>query len=238
MTDILHPILQSCSQPGIPGWLVFLYRFVRRCRFRRRRRRRRRLPRHRLQTFIHAITPDFFWFLSFWQDWRPWPIDYQNRFWSILVDCRGTKSEHIDWILGLQCDHRVWLWSWSWPRIFKGQFLKSCISGIAGPNNVKWKGRKSIGCWVNNVTLTFGHMHGLNHRFSRSNSLGFAGGKHYQKITIPIFGLVLQNFVIPGYLSYTRFYRYLFSLLSSGWFVIAVCGSISVRELVKCLESL
>ena len=77
------------------------------------------------------------------------------------------------------------------------------------------------------------------HPFSSLNSsLGFAGGNHCQKITIPIFRLVLQNFAIPGCFPYIRFYHYLFSLLSSGWFVIAVCGSISVRELVKCLESL
>ena len=62
--------------------------------------------------------------------------------------------------------------------------------------------------------------------------------KHYQKITIPIFRDVLQNFAIPGYFPHILFYCYLFSLLSSGWFVIAVCGSISVRELVKYSESL
>ena len=73
-----------------------------------------------------------------------------------------------------------------------------------------------------------------SHPFSFLNSsLGLAGEKHYQKITIPIFRLVLQNFAIPGYFPYILFYCYLFFLLSSGWFVIAVCGSISVRELVK-----
>ena len=73
---------------------------------------------------------------------------------------------------------------------------------------------------------------------SVNSSLGFAGGKHCQKITIPIFRLVLQNFAIPGYFPYILFYRYPFSLLSSGWFVISVCGSISVREVVKVLEEL
>ena len=79
----------------------------------------------------------------------------------------------------------------------------------------------------------------VSHPFSSLNSpLGFAGGKHYRKITIPIFRFVLQNFALPGCFPYFFFYRYIFSLLSSGWFVIALCGSISVRELVKCLESL
>ena len=79
----------------------------------------------------------------------------------------------------------------------------------------------------------------VGHPFSCLNiSWGLTGGKHYHKIIIPIFRLVLQNFAIPGYFPYILLYCYLFSLLSSGWFVIAVCGSISVRELVKYLESL
>ena len=43
----------------------------------------------------------------------------------------------------------------------------------------------------------------VSHPFSFLNSsLGLAGEKHYQKITIPIFRLVLQNFAIPGYFPY------------------------------------
>ena len=55
----------------------------------------------------------------------------------------------------------------------------------------------------------------------------------YQKITIPIFRLILLSCAVPGYFPYILFYRYLFSLLSSGWIIIAVCGSISVREVFK-----
>ena len=66
-----------------------------------------------------------------------------------------------------------------------------------------------------------------------NSSLSLAGGKHYQKITIPVFRAVFQNFSIPGYFPYILFYRYILSLISSDWFVIAVCGSVSVRELVK-----
>ena len=74
----------------------------------------------------------------------------------------------------------------------------------------------------------------VGHTFSSlKSSWGLAGGKHYHKIIIPIFRLVLQNFVIPGCFLYILFCRYLSSLLSSGWFVIALCGSILVRELVK-----
>ena len=61
----------------------------------------------------------------------------------------------------------------------------------------------------------------VSHPFSSFNSsLGFVGGKHYQKITIPIFRLVLQNFAIPDCFPYILF------LFSSGWFGIEVCGSI------------
>ena len=54
----------------------------------------------------------------------------------------------------------------------------------------------------------------VSHPFSSLNSsLSFAGGKNYQKITIPIFRLVLQHFAIPGCFPYILFYRYLFSLI-------------------------
>ena len=70
----------------------------------------------------------------------------------------------------------------------------------------------------------------VSHPFSSLNSsLGFAGGKHYQKNTIPIFRLILQNFAFPGCFPYILFYCYLFSLLSSGLFFIVVCGSMSVQ---------
>ena len=64
---------------------------------------------------------------------------------------------------------------------------------------------------------------------SLNSSLGFAGGKHYQKFAIPIFRFVIQNFAIPCRFRYILLCCYPFSLLPSGWFVIAVCGSISVQ---------
>ena len=74
----------------------------------------------------------------------------------------------------------------------------------------------------------------VSHPFSFLNSsLGIAGGKHYQEINIPVFRVVLQNFAIPGYFPHILFYHYILSLFSSGWFIITVCGSDSVRELVK-----
>ena len=67
----------------------------------------------------------------------------------------------------------------------------------------------------------------VSHPFSLNSYLGSAGGKHYQEITIPIFRLVLQNFV--DCFPYILFYHNLLSLLSSDWFVIAVCASISLQ---------
>ena len=64
---------------------------------------------------------------------------------------------------------------------------------------------------------------------SLNSSLGFAGRKHYQEITVPTLRLVLQNFATPSCFTYVLFYSCLFSLLSSGLFVIAVWGSISVQ---------
>ena len=79
----------------------------------------------------------------------------------------------------------------------------------------------------------------VSHPFSSLNSsLGFAGGrKHYQKLLFPSLDLFFKILLFQVTFQ-VIFYHYFFSLRSSGWFVIAVCGSISVRELVKCLESL
>ena len=73
-------------------------------------------------------TPSWISFI-FWHNCWPWPIDYLIRFWLIFVvtltlnfqgriwnliylsqkwfDCHETKSKHIDWTLGLKCDHRA-----------------------------------------------------------------------------------------------------------------------------------
>ena len=65
---------------------------------------------------------------------------------------------------------------------------------------------------------------------SLNSSLGLSEGKYYQKITIPIFTLIPQNFAFPGCFSYILFYHYIYiSLLYSGWVVIAVCASVPVQ---------
>ena len=121
------------------GNFMFLYWFIRRLRLRRQ----------------------LFGFLSFWHDCWPWPVDYLIRFWSIFVvtltyifqgqiwnllyisqkwsDCRETKSKHINWTLGLKCDHRIWPWPWPWPWIFKVKYRICYISAKNGPIATKRK---------------------------------------------------------------------------------------------------
>ena len=89
-------------------------------------------------------------------------------------------------------------------------------------------------CWANFICHHELGPTSVSHPFSSlSSSLGLTGGKYHQKTTIPIFRLILQNVAFPGCFSYNLFYHYLFSLLPSGLFVIAVCGSFSVRELAN-----
>ena len=78
----------------------------------------------------------------------------------------------------------------------------------------------------------------VSHPFSSlSSSLGFAGGNRCQKITIPIFRLVLRNFALPCYFPYIIFCRYFFLT-----FFRLVCHCslwlFFSKELAKCLESL
>ena len=53
---------------------------------------------------------------------------------------------------------------------FKVEFRNSCISGIVGLIDVKWKGREVIGYLADYMTLTFDHMHDLDLGVSRSES--------------------------------------------------------------------
>ena len=68
---------------------------------------------------------------------------YLSQKWS---DCHGTKSEHIDWTLGLKCDHQIWPWPWPWPWpwIFKVKYEICFISTKNGPIAMRRKANISI----------------------------------------------------------------------------------------------
>ena len=70
-----------------------------------------------------------------------WNLLYLSQKWS---DCHETKSKHIEWTLGLKCDHRVWPWPWPWPGIFKVKYAICYISAKNGPIATKRKANISI----------------------------------------------------------------------------------------------
>ena len=143
----LSVIFKSPRYTG--GDFMFLYRFVRR--------------RRRAQILVHVITfEQLFGFLSFLarllaltcrlpdnilgdlgldldlhfsRSNMEFAISLSQK-WS---DCHETKSKHIDWTLGLKCDHRVWPWPWPWPWIFKVKYRICYISAKNGPIATKRK---------------------------------------------------------------------------------------------------
>ena len=72
-------------------------------------------------------------------------LSFQGKIWNLLYlsqkwcNCNETKSKHINWTLGLKCDHRVWHWPWPWLRIFKVKFIICYISAKNGLIATKWK---------------------------------------------------------------------------------------------------
>ena len=63
---------------------------------------------------------------------------YLSQNWS---DCHETKSKHIDWMLGLRWDHRVWPRPWPCPWIFKVKCGICYISAKNGPIATKRKSK-------------------------------------------------------------------------------------------------
>ena len=71
-----------------------------------------------------------------------------NRNWLYFCqkwsDCHEMKSEHIDWTLGLKCDHQIWSWPWPWLWIFKVKYEICYISTKSGPIAMRRKANISI----------------------------------------------------------------------------------------------
>ena len=141
--------------------------------------------------FKQQLLNNFLDFFHFWHDCWPWPIDYLISFWLIFIvtltlnfqgqiwnllhlsqkwsDCHETKNKHINWNLGLKCDHRVWPWPWPWPWIFKGKYRICYISAKNGLIATKRKSNISIELKASNMTIKFDLGHDLDLEFSRSN---------------------------------------------------------------------
>ena len=59
---------------------------------------------------------------------------YLSQKWS---GCHETKSKHIDWTLGLKCDHRVWPWPWPWICKVKYRICYISAKKVRMPRNEK-----------------------------------------------------------------------------------------------------
>ena len=121
---------------------------------------------------------------------------------------------------------------WVGPLIFYGRHWRCVNNPIF--SDLGW----CAACWAHFMCPHELWPTSVSHPFSSLNSLGLSGGKYYQKIIIPILRLILQNFAFPGCFSFILFYRYIFSLLSSGWVVVAVYDSVSVQGTSQVLENL
>ena len=96
---------------------------------------------------------------------------------------------------------------WAGPLIFYGRH-RGCLN-----NPIFLNLGLCAACWAHFMCHQELWPTSVSHPFPFLNSsLGLAGRKHYQKISLPIFRLVLQNFAIPGYFPYILFNCYLFSL--------------------------
>ena len=102
-------------------------------------------------------------------------FNFQGHIWNLLClnkkwsDCHKTKSKHIDFTVGLKCDHRVWPWPWPWHWIFMVKYMICYISARNGPIATKQKSNISIELQASNVTIRFDFGHDLDLEFSRSN---------------------------------------------------------------------
>ena len=132
-----------------------------------------RLPRNEKQTHRLNSRP------------KMWPSDLtltltmtlnlQGQMWNLLYlcqkwsDCHETKSKHIDWTLGLKCDHQIWPWPSHWLWIFKVKYEICYISTKSGPIATKRKAKYRLNSrpqiWPMGLTLTMT----LTFEFSRSN---------------------------------------------------------------------
>ena len=88
-------------------------------------------------------------------------LTFQGQMWNLLhlcqkwSDCHETKSKHIDWTLGLKCDHQIWPWTSPWPWVFKVKYGICYIWTKSGPIATKRKANILIELQASNVTNGF-----------------------------------------------------------------------------------
>ena len=118
-----------------------------------------RLPRnekqtHRLHSRAQMWTSDFTLVVTLTLNFQGqiWNFRYLSQKWS---DCHETKSKHIDWTLGLKCDHRIWPWPWLWPWIVKVKYRSCYILAKTSPIATKRKANISIKLKASNVSIRF-----------------------------------------------------------------------------------
>ena len=98
-----------------------------------------RLPQNKKQTYRLISRPQM-WPSGLTLD-MTLTLNFQGQIWNWLYlcqkwsDCHKTKSKHIDWTLGLKCDHQIWPWPW----IFKAKYEFLYISTKTGPIATKRK---------------------------------------------------------------------------------------------------
>ena len=171
--------------------------------------------------------------VKFWNSCIPWVwglIDMERKGYESIGCYTCYVCSSFDLHLGFSsgCGLETFL-SW-WPLQPCGRVLKFFMATTGDvwiiPSFLIWW--LCAACWAHFMCHHKLWPTSVSHPFSFLNIfLGLAWGKHYLKITIPIYRLVLQNFANPGYFLYFPFCRFLFSLLSSGWVVIAVCDYFS-----------
>ena len=169
---------------------------------------------------------------------------------SVRADWYGTKGIWVDRVLYLLCVLELWPWPWIFKWVWVGDFPKLVAT------STMWAGHKFFmattgdvwiipsfliwwlcaACWAHFMCHHKLWPTSVSHPFSfLNNFLGLAWEKHYLKITIPIYRLVLQNFANPGYFP---FLSVAFFLLTFFWLLLLQYVTISVQGISWLVEEL
>ena len=104
-------------------------------------------------------------------------LNFQDQIWNLLYlskkwsNCYETKNKHINWTLGLKCNHQVWPWVWLWRSIFKVKHGICYISDKNGPIAMKRKANISFESKALNAAIGLDLGHDLDLQFSSSRPL-------------------------------------------------------------------